>query len=235
MRIPDVPKRIFRAYRRHGPRQFVALVAQNLRHYARALVTRAAPDPFDAAHGTETATIREVGSLDVDGRNVAFAVRYQPSDLGVVQRAIESLGIEPAEYEFIDFGAGKGRVLLQASHYAFRRIVGVEFSRELCGIAAANARSYRDPARRCAAIEVVCADATELPIPDRPLVCYFYNPFGEPVMRRVVKNLEAMNAATGAKIHVIYVDPVHEALFQASGGWVVRHRDKQFVLLASRD
>ncbi len=37
----------------------------------------------------------------------------------------------------------------------------------------------------------MCADATEYELPGQPLVLYFYNPFLEPVMQRVMANVAA--------------------------------------------
>jgi len=48
-----------------------------------------------------------------------------------------------SSHSFVDYGSGKGRVLLVASDYAFKKIVGVEFSKVLNDVAVANIATYR--------------------------------------------------------------------------------------------
>jgi len=90
---------------------------------------------------------------------------------------------------FVDFGCGKGRALLLAAEYPFRRIVGVEFFPQLVEIARKNLFSYRNPRQVCPDLEVVLGDAALFPIPDAPLVLYFNDPFDGHVLERVVLNI----------------------------------------------
>ena len=228
-------KRVQRAWRRHGPRKFAGLVIYNIRYFATrwmragALVDTADRE-FDEFFGTDTSDIHEVGSLDVPSSNVRHAVRYQPTDTGLFRRIMQGLDIEFNGYEFIDFGSGKGRVLLLASDYPFRRITGVEFSPELQRIAQRNIAIYRNPARNCQDVTSVCCDATEFCIPVKPLVCFFYNPFGADVMRKVVSNIEDSLRTESRDAYVVYVDPVHKDVFESSGLWHVLRADNQHIL-----
>jgi hypothetical protein len=148
-------------------------------------------DRFDEEMGVSTAGIVRLESLSVPSENRRLGVRYQPSDPETLRRTIAALPIRYEEYAFVDIGSGKGRALLVASEFPFERILGVEFSQELHEIALRNIAAYSNPEQRCAAIEAVCADATEVELPGLPLVLYFYNPFLEPVMRRVMANVTA--------------------------------------------
>ena len=49
--------------------------------------------------------------------------------------AIKSLDIELTDYTFVDIGAGKGKLLLLASHCAFSEIIGVEYAPSLHAVA----------------------------------------------------------------------------------------------------
>jgi hypothetical protein len=55
--------------------------------------------------------------------------------------AIKALDIDCREYGFIDYGSGRGRLLLAADRFPFKEIVGVEFSRPLHEEACENIRS----------------------------------------------------------------------------------------------
>jgi SAM-dependent methyltransferase len=99
-------------------------------------------------------------------------------------------GGDYSQYTFIDMGSGKGRVLFVAAEYPFRKVMGVEFSKDLHEEAVANLKQYNYRGRRCADIEPVLADAREFEFPDDNLVIYLFNPFGEEVMARMLENLE---------------------------------------------
>lgn len=229
--------RLKSALERHGPVGFCRLLVRNAIYYASRLGRPDGPDEsdvaFDRAYRIDTARVREIGTLDIDSPNARYAVRYQPSDSDVVTGILNRLSIRWGDFTFVDYGCGKGLVLLLASHYSLKRIVGVEFAPELVAIARENVRRYAAPGRKRFDIEVVQTDATQFEPPDGPLVCYFYNPFGEPVMRRVVERIEASLRRHPREIIVVYLNPRHETLFQASHLWVVAERGSDHVVLKS--
>jgi SAM-dependent methyltransferase len=231
-------KELAAAWRRHGPLRFFNLFAYNAYYYARRLGRGEAPDPteiaFDREHGVDTATIREIGSLAIDSPNARHAVRYQPSDRDLARKSLRRLGIDFERYTFIDYGCGKGLVLLLASEYPFKRIIGVEFAPELVATARRNLSSQRGAAPRSRDVEVIQADAVDLALPAGPLVCYFYNPFGEPVMRCVVDRLEGRLRTDPAEVIVIYLNPRHEQVFAASKLWTVAERTDASVVIRGR-
>ena len=114
------------------------------------------------------------------------------------------------DFTFIDLGSGKGRTLLMASDYPFRRIVGVELLHSLHQIAQENLRLYKSESQKCFALESVCTDATAFIFPDAPLVLYLFNPFPESSMRRVLANLEQSLRAQPRPVFVLYHNPLLE-------------------------
>ena len=62
---------------------------------------------------------------------------------------INSLRIDFREFTFLDIGSGKGRALLLAAEYPFRRIVGVELMPELNSMAEENIRRFASQKRPC--------------------------------------------------------------------------------------
>ena len=192
-------------------------------------------DLFDARLGTDTSGIREIGSLDITSDSAPYAVRYQPSSEQTVRTLIQQLEIEPARCSFIDFGSGKGRVLLVAAELPFKEILGIEFSRELHEIALRNIarlRSKVDPNRR---VRAICGDAVAFELPANDLVCYFYNPFGPPVMSRVVERLVSHHERSGCRVIVIYVDPRHRDIFEQTGKFTVIKEDPQAIILTTSE
>jgi hypothetical protein len=152
-------------------------------------VRREIDERFDRKYGVDTSGTILKRELDIQGGNVEHATLYQAVYPGPFIEVMVQLPVDFKRSEFIDFGSGKGRALLLASEFPFKKIVGVEFSPKLCRIAEANLGSYQSASQKCQAIEVCCLDAVEYPIPLEPAVFYFYNPFDEEIMNRIVDNI----------------------------------------------
>jgi len=114
------------------------------------------------------------------------------------------------DFIFIDLGSGKGRTLLMASDYPFRRIVGVELLPALNTMAVENLTHYRSESQQCFACESICADATRFPLPEQPLVTYLFNPFPEAGLLRVVANLVESIQRNPRPAYLLYHNPEHE-------------------------
>ena len=115
-----------------------------------------------------------------------FHSPYQPTEPSLFREMMASLPIAFDQFTFVDLGSGKGRTLLMASEYPFRKIVGVELIAELHRAAEENIRAYHSATQRCSQIEAVCADACEFPFPADPLVLYLFNPLPESGLRRLI-------------------------------------------------
>jgi len=125
--------------------------------------------------------------------------------------------INLADFAFLDLGSGKGRTLLMASDYPFKRIVGVEMLPSLHDIACENLRCYKSESQKCFALETICADATTFPYPEVPLLVFIFNPFPEPGLRKVITNLEQSLRARPRQICVLYHNPLLEHVLSESG------------------
>jgi len=141
----------------------------------------------------------------------AFHSAYQPTDPASFREMLDALAqhtdLSFSEFTFIDLGSGKGRTLLMASDYPFRRIVGVELLPALHRIAQQNLASYKSDSQRCFTIESICADATRFPLPAGPLVIYLFNPFPEADLRRALRNLQQSLATSPRAAYLLYLNP----------------------------
>jgi len=125
---------------------------------------------------------------------------------------------------------------LLASEYPFRKILGLEFSRELHDVAVANIGHFRNDAQKCSLIESRVMDFVEFEFPDEPLVLYFFDPSDEKVIGRVMKNLEQSARKHPRQVYVAYVGPRAMELTQVAGFLesVVMDTNKQFAVYRSR-
>lgn len=180
---------------------------------------------FDARFGVDTAGFIHPTDLALNQPNQIHAVSYRGSDPKYFREAIASLPIDYSQFVFIDFGSGKGRALLLAKQFPFKRIIGVEFSEELHRIAQENIRRFPREAGKRQKVESICLDATEFALPEDPLVCYFCNPFDAVVMRQIRLNIERSLSRNPRDLLVVYYNPKEAHLFDGDQSF---HRLQKF-------
>jgi SAM-dependent methyltransferase len=118
---------------------------------------------------------------------------------------------------FLEYGCGKGRVVLDAARrYRFKRVVGVELAPELTAVASELVARERD-GLRCRDVIIETADATLFEVPDDVTFVYFYNPFGGAIFARVVENLVASLDRAPRELRIIYLNPVEEQMLISTG------------------
>lgn len=118
------------------------------------------------------------------------------------------------DFTFIDLGSGKGRVLLMAAPYGFKRIVGVEFMPEWHRIAEENIGKFSATYAIASPIESFCMDARDFDFPAVPLVVYLFNPFPAPVLAAVLDRLHVSLLANPRQVFVAYRYPEFYDLFE---------------------
>ena len=163
-----------------------------------------------------------------------FHSPYQPTESGLFHEMLDDLQARSHsdfhDFVFIDLGSGKGRTLLMASDYPFRRIVGAELLPALHRAAQENLKQYRSESQKCFALESICADATEFSFPDEPTVLYLFNPFPESGLRRMMANLEQSLLEHPRAVYVLYHNPLLEHVLSESAGLRKLHSTHQYAL-----
>jgi SAM-dependent methyltransferase len=186
-------------------------VLDGVRKFARARYEDWVEASLDRKYGIDTCGILEdIAALGGSGRHLADTMPYEPIDIPKFRRTMRIAVDDPAAFDFVDYGCGKGRALVLAAECGFRRVIGVEFAAALHAAAERNIEIFRRRRRRCPPIEVVHGDAADLPIPGGDVLLYFYNPFGPAVFRKVAANVErAWRARPARRIVVLYFNPWH--------------------------
>lgn len=234
-RIGSLAYRLRRALRRHGLRGTARKTVALARQLPARLHWRRRERAFDATYAIDTAGVVHLHTLDITSDNAEHGVRYEPTNPEWFRDLVDWLPIDYRDFVFVDFGAGKGRALVLASEFPFRRIVGVEFSRELADIAERNVAAFRSDRQQCDDFEVVCMDAVEYELPDEPCVLYFYNPFSEAVLRRVLASVRRSVADSPRPIYVVVTGdaPLH-ALVEEGFASLVRAGEPESHALRGR-
>ncbi|MEQ1863671.1 MAG: class I SAM-dependent methyltransferase [Micropepsaceae bacterium] len=172
---------------------------------------------FERTMGIETSrsvALHELGLAATD------RVDYDPSPWLALKRILPKRDVAKEDV-FIDFGCGKGRVVVQAAMYPFLKVIGVELSSELHAIARNNVD--RSLARlRCKNVELVNRDVLDYEIPDEVTIAYFYNPFGGETFSAVIDRLVASVRRRPRLLRIIYVNPVEEQTVLRAGATLTR-------------
>lgn len=149
-----------------------------------------------------------------------FHSPYQPTEPALFHEMLDTqqmtAGLDFRDFTFLDLGSGKGRTLLMASDYPFRKIIGVELLPALDEIARENLRKYHSESQQCHALESICADATTFTFPAEPTLLYLFNPFPESGLRRVLDNLEQSLGTNPRPLYVLYHNPQLEHVLAES-------------------
>ncbi|HET6970030.1 MAG TPA: GNAT family N-acetyltransferase, partial [Phenylobacterium sp.] len=140
--------------------------------------------------------------------------RYEPVRYDALRQIATRLPLSEGDVLF-DVGCGRGRVLAFFGRSAVGRVVGVEFDPVLADQARRNVERLRG---RRAGIEVITGDAAAQDY-DEATVLFLYNPFGEPVMGRFIKQVKASLARRPRALRIVYCNPVcRGALIDAGFG-----------------
>lgn len=184
---------LFERVRRDGAGKVLRLTTGHAGSLARSLIE----DIRRGVWTTREVRDEELGFLDRQNH------AYVATDYEIFRKAIRSIDIRAGEDVFVDFGSGKGRPVLLAAEYPFRRVIGVEYSKQLHDAACQNLRLSKRLV--CQDVELVHADAGEWAIPPDATVLFFFNPFEGQVLAKVCDNIRASIAAAPRRITIIYV------------------------------
>jgi len=162
---------------------------------------------FDKQFGVDTIGVVHQTDLIIRNPNQIHAASYEASDPKFFRDAISTLMIDYRRFNFIDFGSGKGRAILLATEFPFKKITGVEFSEKLHRVAQDNISRFKSTLSKSTDVESICMDAVDYPLPNECLVCYFYNPFDAILMAQVISNIQKSFLQNPREIFIVYYNP----------------------------
>jgi len=193
--------------------ELLAVICRVLRHHMRALRPTENRDvDFDLEHKVDTT--RSNVSLRTQWMAAFVGHEYGPSEPWLFKQIMHALPVEFTDYTFIDLGSGKGRSLLMAADFPFRRILGVEFVPNLHRAAQRNISQQPAGRQHARQMESTCMDALDFSFPLEPAVLYLFNPFSEPVLATVLTNVRRSLADNPRPFFVAYRDPEYEHLLE---------------------
>jgi SAM-dependent methyltransferase len=155
---------------------------------------------------------------------------YQPIEPELFREMIAGLSVDLHDLTFIDIGSGKGRALLLACEYPFRRILGIELLPQLNEIARLNIRKFAESHDVRATVEAFCGDATDFTFPAEPLVLFLFNPLPDAELREVIGNLDGSLRQDPREAYVVYANPVWEEIIKSNSPFTKIGGTHQYAL-----
>lgn len=157
---------------------------------------------LDRYHKIDT---EEIVSLNSLGLPEDAGERCESTPIGEFLQIMRRFTIGPNDV-FLDIGSGKGRTVLLAGRYAFKRIIGVDISMELNAVAEKNVRTLRGKLA-CKKYEFVTSNALDYKIPVDVTYIYLFNPFSYKVLNSVLCNIRESIALNTRDVTLIYYNP----------------------------
>jgi len=135
-----------------GPLGLLKWVVRDLSYYCWLYLTRSGwrERRFDSLFGVQTRQIVPLSQLTVSSPNVVQRIQHAPTRPRVLRSLLGRLDVDYTQFVFIDLGCGKGRAVLVAAEFPFKKIIGVEFAAELVRHARENVSEYLNPMRSAA-------------------------------------------------------------------------------------
>ncbi|MGH2646693.1 MAG: methyltransferase domain-containing protein [Ginsengibacter sp.] len=163
-----------------------------------------------------TIELDRLKTITVKGDNLNHASIYQACNYFILEKGFDYLKSINENKNITDFGCGKGRAMIVAAHYGFKNITGIDFAKALCNAAEQNIKRIEQhyPSLK---FNIVCDDVVDYGIGKDQTVFFFFNPFDEVIMLKVVKNILASLKENDRRIYIMYANPVHKEIFLSSG------------------
>ena len=162
---------------------------------------------FDWQSGTDTSSWVALKDLQIESESAVRGVDYHPTRARPFRKLLSRLDLS-RDRAFVDFGCGKGRAVLLAMEYGFRKVTGIEFSASLSETARRNVEIFGARINAESIVEIVHGDVIDYTIADDETVFYFFNPFDEVIFGKVLSNIQASLASAPREISLIYYNPV---------------------------
>lgn len=142
---------------------------------------------------------------------------YQGASYLGLFRIFKNLDERLKQFQFVDIGSGKGRVVLVAEASGFTKLKGIELDKDLVNQARQNANRYvfKNPN---SSLEFIPTNALEYQYLNEPCIYFLFNPFNAEVLRMVLSKIKADSVQ---ETWFIYMNPLYRKVFDELGAELV--------------
>ena len=167
-------------------------------------------------YGIRTSGYDELKHLQEKGIDLSHSTIYMPVNFYMLEKMMGEISKCEHNGNFLDIGCGKGRAMAVAAYYGFKKITGIDISKEFIDETKKNLAHVQQkfPGVK---FEAMLQDAFYYNIPKEISVIFLFNPFDEVIMSGVVENILMSQEKNRRTIWVIYINPLYENLFLENG------------------
>ena len=130
---------------------------------------------------------------------------YEPTPYSVLERLAES-GLFGKEDTVLDYGCGKGRVGFFISYRTGAKTVGIEYDERIWEDALENRRTTVSRLKP----DFVLTRAETFEVPPEVTRCYFFNPFSEEILHKVMARIVESWYEAPREIFLFFYYPADE-------------------------
>ena len=171
---------------------------------------------FDWRYGIDTASDVSLRVLAFKHPNKSAGGEYGTVPPYLLKKILDRVNCGQSDV-FLDFGSGKGRVLLIASQYKYQKIIGIEFSPELVGIALKNIAICKDYNNfDIDRIKIIDGDVLDYKYNNDETVFYLFNPFSNIILEQLCDQIMKSIHSKPRKVYIIYVNPIFDNIIVAN-------------------
>ena len=135
----------------------------------------------------------------------AYHHPYEPTPYSVLERLADS-GLIGEEDVVLDYGCGKGRVGFFLSDRTKSKTIGIEYDDHIYQSALENRRSAVSGNKP----DFVLTRAEEYPVPPEINRCYFFNPFSQEILQKVMARILESYYEDPREIFLFFYYPADE-------------------------
>ncbi len=187
---------------------------------------------FDAENGVETSKHEMIYAGEVKTENWAYSYNYEPVATKLFHESMSKIDTDLGQFIFLDLGSGKGKALMLAAEYPFRKIIGVEFSSQLHNIAKENITKFK--IKNSNNFQLIHEDASIYRFPQENIILFLYNPFDGIVLEQVLKKIENHITRTSKDIYIVYHYPINSEIFDQNEFIKLFHSSEGYKIYSNK-
>ncbi len=167
-------------------------------------------------YNINTTSYNKLSRFQISGSHLKHATEYMPVNYFTIEQLLSHLPENAKQGAFLDIGCGKGRALCVAAAFGFKKVVGIDFAKEMIDAAGINLNQTKisHPALQ---YELLWKDISNFDIEKEVSTVFLFNPFDEILMRTVIQKMNTSLKNHPRSFYVLYASPRHEELFFAEG------------------
>lgn len=145
----------------------------------------------------------EISTSSIKKSNSTEFFHYQGAGYLVLFRIFQKIVSQTKDFEFVDIGSGKGRVIFVAESFGYKNLTGIELDNELIKDSLENLKHY-SLKNATSKITFININAINYNYKNQPAVYFLFNPFNGSVLKKV---LDKIVESTKEETWFVYMNP----------------------------